>query len=353
MICPHCNSAVADNVNFCPFCGSALSGPVNLEAVFNKRAGSTAVEKAFGELRQLGWKTIVPWNEWLIDRPWSLLWVRWFALLAMFPLILGVALGNGQTNFASVAFLFGAYFAVIWSVVLFFMLRPHVQMGAIVATVAFTMVVGVPLDLLMQTAPLFRPLYAAASAVGVSLATRWGGFILGVGILEETVKILPVWWRFRHHPKDTDVSTVVFLGCISGFSFGVAEAVTYSLMYAIRLQHGDLAFGSYLLAQLTRLITLPLLHAIWTGTFAYFIGLGVSNPSLSRGLFLGGLLFVAVMHGSYDTLANAYPTAGLFVALLSLVAFVGYYRGTPHIQARLSAIAEKNRPKISVAGSAG
>ena len=52
---------------------------------------------------------------------------------------------------------------------------------------------------------------------------------------------------------------------------------------------------------MARLITLPLLHAVWSGTFAYFVALSSVNRHVGKGLLLAGLLIAACLHGLYDT----------------------------------------------------
>jgi RsiW-degrading membrane proteinase PrsW (M82 family) len=160
--------------------------------------------------------------------------------------------------------------------------------------------------------------------------------VAGVGVIEESAKALPIWWLYIHKRNEDSLSTIVFLGCISGFAFGVAEAVNYSIDYALGLTQGDLGFGDYLLAQMTRLITLPLLHAVWAGISGYFVALASVNRHVGKGLLLAGLLITASLHGLYDTFSDS--MIGVAVAVLSIVIFISYYRSGQTLQAKISSL---------------
>jgi RsiW-degrading membrane proteinase PrsW (M82 family) len=157
-----------------------------------------------------------------------------------------------------------------------------------------------------------------------------------VGVLEETTKVLPIWWLYVYNRNEDSLSTIVFLGCISGFAFGVAEAADYSITYALGLESGSIGFSSYLIAEMTRLITLPLLHAVWTGIFGYFVALASANRHVGTGLLLGGLLITASLHGLYDTFSDS--LIGVALALLSIVVFISYYRSGQTLQAKISSL---------------
>jgi RsiW-degrading membrane proteinase PrsW (M82 family) len=136
----------------------------------------------------------------------------------------------------------------------------------------------------LQQLPFISSLYSATTSA--SIAGKLFGFVLGVGIVEEATKALPIWWLYLHKRNPDSLNTIVFLGCVSGFAFGIAEATKYSISYALGLSYGRLGFGDYLILQLARLITLPLLHAMWAGIFAYFIALGSVNRHVEKGLLL-------------------------------------------------------------------
>jgi RsiW-degrading membrane proteinase PrsW (M82 family) len=219
------------------------------------------------------------------------------------------------------------------------MLKPKLELARIAQVAVFTIVAGIALVLTLQQFPIVSSLYSATDSA--SIAGKLIGFVFGVGILEESAKVLPIWWLYVHKGNEDGLSTIVFLGCISGFAFGVAEAANYSINYVLGLQGGRLGFGDYLIAQMTRLITLPLLHAVWTGIFGYFIALASANRHVGTGLVLAGLLIAASLHGLYDTFSDS--IVGVALALLSIVIFISYYRSGQTLQAKISSLLA-NRP---------
>src|SRR5207249_11796533 len=115
---------------------------------------------------------------------------------------------------------------------------------------------------------------------------------------------------------------------VSGLAFGVAEAIPYSARYTQGLVHGlaqgQHVVGTYLLIEFTRLITLPLLHAIFAGISGYFMGLAALNPRAPRALMLIGIGLAALLHGTYDCFSDSW--FGVGVAVLALLIFISYIR---------------------------
>ena len=82
----------------------------------------------------------------------------------------------------------------------------------------------------LQQLPFISSLYSATTSA--SIAGKLFGFVLGVGIVEEATKALPIWWLYLHKRNPDSLNTIVFLGCVSGFAFGIAEATKYSMARA-------------------------------------------------------------------------------------------------------------------------
>lgn len=349
VFCVHCGNSLGGG-RFCSVCGTpAANGgaPLGASQTFSRYGPPQAnvAQKAVAEMKLIGFGNLLPYKDWLADKPWNLVWVRWFLGVALFPLFLMFWASTAHLAFESIAFFFGIYFALMWAVVLYFMLMPRLAFARIMQVSLFTIVVGITLVLLLQQLPIVSSLYSAAQST--SIVGRLIGFVCGVGVLEECAKVLPVWWLYVHKTNEDSLSTIVFLGCVSGFAFGVAEAANYSISYALGLTYGRLGFGDYLLAQMARLITLPLLHAVWAGTFAYFVSLASVNRHVGKGLLLAGLLITAALHGLYDTFSDS--LIGVGVAVLSILIFVAYYRSGQTLQAKISALSVKS-PGTTVAG---
>ena len=345
--CIMCGKPLVPGTRFCAECGApasqeaaSTSAPASPRpSVFERRSStqSNLLESAIKECKHIGLANLVPYKVWMADKPWNLLWVRWFVAMALFPMLLVSWASSTEVTFASVAFLFGVYFALMWAVVLYFMLTPKLAVAPLAKVLLFTITVGIALVLILQQLPFISSLYSATTSA--SIAGRLLGFVFGVGIIEEATKALPIWWLYLHKRNVDSLSTVVFLGCVSGFAFGIAEGTGYSISYALGLSFGRFGFGDYLILQFVRLITLPLLHAVWAGVFAYFIALGSVNRHVEKGLLLAGLATTALLHGLYDTFSGS--LVGVGIAVLSIVIFVAYYRSGEVLQAKLSALLQQ------------
>jgi len=85
-----------------------------------------------------------------------------------------------------------------------------------------------------------------------------------------------------------------------------------------------ISYGEYMIVQVLRFVSLPLLHAIWSGIFGYFVGIAALSKASKRATVLIGIALVSVLHGVYDTFSEGW--LGFFVAAFSLLLFVGYIR---------------------------
>jgi RsiW-degrading membrane proteinase PrsW (M82 family) len=97
--------------------------------------------------------------------------------------------------------------------------------------------------------------------------------------------------------------------------------------------------GVYVVVQLTRLITLPLLHAVWSGIAAQFIALGVETPRLRRGLTLAGVAIAALLHGTYDLLSTT--ILGFALAVVTVLIFIAYVRSVEAMRNAVRAAASE------------
>ena len=111
-------------------CGTpAANGgaPLGASQTFSRYGPPQAnvAQKAVAEMKLIGFGNLLPYKDWLADKPWNLVWVRWFLGVALFPLFLMFWASTAHLAFESIAFFFGIYFALMWAVVLYFMLKPR------------------------------------------------------------------------------------------------------------------------------------------------------------------------------------------------------------------------------------
>lgn len=303
------------------------------EDYLNQRTDGGGVRRAVAEVKALPFATLFPIRAWFADKPWNLRWVRWLAFFAFYPLLMTRFFEDGIT-LTGAAWAFGTYFAAIWALIFYFCLRPpSLKPTVVVSVVLFTALVGVSLLLSAQRLPVISEFYAETESA--DLVGQLVGFVFGVGLLEEATKALPLWWRYIYKREPVTPREAAYVGCTSGLAFGVAEAVTYSILYAVAQSRGQLGYGDYLTVQLLRLITLPLLHALWAGTLGYFVGLAANAPARRTGLLIVGLAFVATLHGLYDAFSGSWISTA--VGAFSLLAFVGYARSADEIAGQLQA----------------
>jgi len=281
----------------------------------------------------------------------------WFGhhALRSFPIVLFLALvcvptvalvtfsaDISASRFTAAAWIFAAYFAVAWLLLLGIIVQPmHVTRPMLALVVAIALATQVPLAIVLETA-----LQSTDATLGLSIAT--------VGIPEELVKAIPVlaiavlYRRRNLMPRD-----YLFLGALSGLAFGAAEVVHYfttnsvaafyqtvqSASPAIRhlIATGHSAPASiftalvgpvwyFIIEFVWRFVTDPITHACWAGITGYFIGLAVTRRYEWYLIAWVGLAIAAVLHGLNDwSRVNGHPV-WILIVIASALLFLCYAR---------------------------
>lgn len=307
------------------------SQPISASPDYPSRRSEKPLQSLVNDFKALPFDVLFPFQRWLSEQPWKMRWVQVLLAFALFPLSLTYILGdNAQIHDA--AWAIGGYFSLIWGYVLWLVVKPGtLNTRNLLSICGFTAIIGIMLVLLLQQLPFISTLYAA---------TEWGfsplrliGFVAGVGVLEEAVKLLPVFWLAVKMQRIRTPREAAFYAGISGLAFGVAEAVSYSINYTnintIGMAYGMVGSGNYVVLEFLRLITLPFLHCVFTGVAGYYLGLSLLSPQRRTALILLGLAVAAVMHGLYDFLAGSWLSVA--EAALSILIFVAYIRSAEHI----------------------
>lgn len=227
-----------------------------------------------------------------------------------------------SADLQATAWVLGIYYAVVWGVVLHDLIKPNeFSWRKTLACALLTTSVGIPILLMLQLVPPFSTLYAGLRHHG--WLPRVIGFVLGVGVLEEACKALPIGVLAFFSPNRLrSPASAAFYGAMSGLGFAIAEGVGYSAWYASIFSRGESSISDYILLNTIRFISLPLFHAIWAGIAGYFIGLSLFNPS-RRWLIMGtGVAIAAVLHGLYDVFSDT--ILGVLMMAFSILLFVTY-----------------------------
>ncbi|MBD2345044.1 PrsW family intramembrane metalloprotease [Anabaena subtropica] len=292
-------------------------------------------------LRTFKFSSVVPYKDVFSLELYSNNTVRLLLFFGLFPLVIGLIVN--PRNLEQAAWLLGIYYASIWGVVLYNLIKPAwFSWQETLKCVVFTAIVGIPLLLLIQRFPLFQLLYAATES-NLGLIPQLIGFIFGVGVLEELCKALPVYLFLLRPQKLNEPLTGAFYGAMSGLGFAIAEGGSYSLLYAFNLVRGQSGFGTYILANTIRFVSLPLFHAILAGIVGYFLGLAAINRSRQLPIMFIGVALAAVLHGSYNTFSNG--VLGLVIISFTILLFVAYLRRSQQMVAQMQE-AELGRPVL-------
>jgi len=286
---------------------------------------------------------LLPLGDWFRHhslRSWPVLL---FLVLICVPSIALVILGKNPTasTFDHVAWLFAAYFAVAWLLLLGVIIRPeHVTRPMLLVVTVIALVTQVPLAVALETA-----LHASTTNLGRS--------IVAIGVPEELAKAVPVLvaaliYRRRRGLTPRDY---LFLGAVSGLAFGASEVVHYFTVNGVAefyltvrsavpsieqlISTGHSASTSlfavligpvlyFILDFVWRFVTDPISHACWSGLTGYFIGLAVTGRYKWYKVAWIGLAIAAILHGLNDwSRVNGHPV-WILVVLVSGILFLGY-----------------------------
>ena len=245
-----------------------------------------------------------------------------FVAIALVPFVLLHVTVRSDGDLRPAAWGFSIYFAVLWSIGIRMLLRPErVSIGLHAQIVGITAVLGIGAALVLE-----RHLGADADTLLRSIVT--------IGFPEEFAKALPlllVLWRLGSRCRP---GTYLYLGVVSGLTFGAVEAVGYSAAYTDAGEAGDSGDQAFVVVGVIwRLLTDSLFHGAMAGICALFFGLGALEVR-QRWMLIGlGLTTAAVLHGAYDRFSG--DAGGLLIAGFTIVLFAGYVRSSEEIAKRL------------------
>jgi RsiW-degrading membrane proteinase PrsW (M82 family) len=281
--------------------------------------------------------SLVPVRHWVRDpalRSWPVLLL--VALVCVPPIALVLLNNATESTIHAIAWIFAAYFAVAWLLLLGVIVRPQHVTRAMLGTIA---VIGIATQ-----APIAIFLETKLHAGTGSLLD-----IFTIGLPEELAKAVPIVavaliWRPKWQeqaPRD-----YLFLGAVSGLVFGAAEAVHYfiDVLGSLSGNANGILLQGLTIQYIWRFLTDPIDHATWAGITGYFIGLAVTGPTRKYAIGLIGIGIAAVLHGLNDwNPINSHP-AWVLITLISVLLFLGYARAGALLPPAFAAAAAASAP---------
>ena len=272
-----------------------------------------------GQFPSYSFSSLVPVRHWARDpalRSWPVLLL--VALVCVPPIALVLLNNPTESSIHLIAWIFAAYFAVAWLLLLGVIVRPqHVHRAMLAAVAVIGIVTQAPTAIFLET--------ELHSSTGSLLD------VFTIGVPEELAKAIPIvavaWiWRRDWHtqtPRD-----YLFLGAVSGLVFGAAEAVHYftNVLGSLSGNVNGLDLQDLTIQYIWRFLTDPIDHAMWAGITGYFIGLAITGQDRKYSIGLIGIGIAAVLHGLNDWNPVNSHAAWVLVTLISVLLFLGYAR---------------------------
>ncbi|MGD0607451.1 MAG: PrsW family glutamic-type intramembrane protease [Streptosporangiaceae bacterium] len=271
-----------------------------------------------GQFPAYSFSSLVPVRHWARDpalRSWPVLLL--IALVCVPPIALVMLNNATESTLHDIAWIFAAYFAVAWLLLLGVIVRPqHVSRSMLAAIAVIGIVTQAPIAIFLET-----QLHAGTG----SLAD-----VFTIGIPEELAKAIPivaVAWIWRRQWQSQAPRDYLFLGAVSGLVFGAAEAVHYfNVLGTVPGSVNGITLQGLTIQYIWRFLTDPVDHACWAGITGYFIGLAITGQSRKYSLAGVGIGIAAVLHGLNDwNPINSHPT-WVLITLISVLLFLGYAR---------------------------
>ncbi len=272
-----------------------------------------------GQFPSYSFSSLVPVRHWARDpalRSWPVLLL--VALVCVPPIALVLLNNPTEARIHLIAWMFAAYFAVAWLLLLGVIVRPqHVSRSMLAAVAVIGIVTQAPTAIFLET--------QLHSSTGSLLD------VFTIGIPEELAKAIPivaVAWIWRQYWHTQTPRDYLFIGAVSGLVFGAAEAVHYftNVLGSLQGNVNGLELQDLTIQYIWRFLTDPIDHAMWAGITGYFIGLAITGPNRKYSVGFVGIAIAAVLHGLNDWNPINGHLAWVLITLISVILFLGYAR---------------------------
>ena len=272
-----------------------------------------------GQFPSYSFSSLVPVRHWARDpalRSWPVLLL--VALVCVPPIALVLLNNPTESRIHLIAWIFAAYFAVAWLLLLGVIVRPqHVSRSMLGAVAVIGIVTQAPTAIFLET--------QLHSSTGSLLD------VFTIGIPEELAKAIPivaVAWIWRQYWHTQTPRDYLFLGAVSGLVFGAAEAVHYftNVLGSLQGNVNGLDLQDLTIQYIWRFLTDPIDHAMWAGITGYFIGLAITGQNRKYSVGFVGIAIAAILHGLNDWNPINGHIAWVLITVISVLLFLGYAR---------------------------
>jgi pSer/pThr/pTyr-binding forkhead associated (FHA) protein/RsiW-degrading membrane proteinase PrsW (M82 family) len=273
---------------------------------------------------------LIPFGAWVKSKRIRAGLPLFLILVWVAPIVIDAAFNNVGIIDNNNAWAWSIYFGLLWAVLLWGLIRPGmIPVPAMIVVVAAEALLLKGTDVVQR---LNQPLDASKF-----------GDALQIGVHEEVAKALAVIlvvviYEFFLHAPRLSVRGYMYLGALSGVTFGTIECNTYLQQYynlaAACIQNPSKAGVSNPIGCLSvvnpdqvlfRAITDGFTHALWASIAGFFIGLAVLHRRWAVQFILLGLAIPILFHAANDFFLghnSPWVTAGL-VGVAALMT-VGY-----------------------------
>jgi RsiW-degrading membrane proteinase PrsW (M82 family) len=264
------------------------------------------------------WRLLVPIKSWINNPGWRQglrLLVIPYALL---PLIF-IELYSNSADPAAPGKAYSVYIAPLWALAFWFLIRPgNITKQVVQAAIGISIWVYIWIQIV--TIPINAHIGNPSSLP----------IAIGVGVNEETSKALPILIAaiilLKVRRTKWDARMWMFLGTISGLTFGVIEAWQYAATDVFVINRQPDLVISEILRFAFRVFVDGFEHAIWAGIAGFFIGMGINYSRRRVELIAFGIAIPALLHGLNDWTASMSSSQWPWICVnaFSLVLFLGY-----------------------------
>ena len=305
-----------------PGAGSGVPGGADPRAAHHEGVGDELVT---------AFEILIPVKTWLRDAGWHQGLRLLVIAYALLPLLF-LALLSSSSSLGVPGFAYSLYVAPLWAIAFWLLVRPG-RIAALEIYVGIAIIVWVTVWL-----------YAVTVNINDQLvnAVRSGNFLaaLAVGYNEEITKALPILLAalilLKFRATKLGVRMWMFLGTISGLTFGILEERLYTEMAIAQVANASAVSqaDAGVLDFAFRVFVDGFEHAVWAGVSAFFIGIAINYPRRRWQLILLGISIVAVLHGLNDWSVSAFNSywPGILIQAVSLLLFIGYTMSASSIE---------------------